>query len=68
MKGRGIGVDDQYALTSRLRGSCDVRCQPWRAKRRLVNPGSHEATLLSERLVRVVCRHFMDFKQIQAVW
>ncbi len=27
----------------------DNRCQPWRAKRRLVNPGSREAALLTRR-------------------
>ncbi|MCP4266534.1 MAG: hypothetical protein GY777_13335 [Candidatus Brocadiaceae bacterium] len=27
----------------------EIRCQPWRAKRRLVNPGSREAALLTRR-------------------
>ena len=26
-----------------------IRCQPWRAKRRLVDPGSREAALLTRR-------------------
>ncbi|MBL3619477.1 MAG: squalene/phytoene synthase family protein, partial [gamma proteobacterium endosymbiont of Lamellibrachia anaximandri] len=29
-----------------------VRCQPWRAKRRLVVPGSREAALLTRRALR----------------
>ncbi len=30
----------------------DVRCQPWRAKRRLVDPSSREAALFSRRALR----------------
>ncbi|MBL3589370.1 MAG: DNA polymerase IV, partial [gamma proteobacterium endosymbiont of Lamellibrachia anaximandri] len=29
-----------------------IRCQPWRAKRRLVVPGSREAALLTRRALR----------------
>ncbi|WP_419601099.1 hypothetical protein [Thiolapillus sp.] len=29
-----------------------VRCQPWRAKRRLVDPSSREAALFSRRALR----------------
>ncbi|WP_419636175.1 hypothetical protein [Thiolapillus sp.] len=30
----------------------DIRCQPWRAKRRLVDPSSREAALFSRRALR----------------
>ncbi len=30
----------------------DYRCQPWRAKRRLVDPSSREAALFSRRALR----------------
>ena len=33
-------------------GSCISRCQPWRAKRRLVVPSSREAALFSRRALR----------------
>ncbi|WP_419601802.1 cytochrome c peroxidase, partial [Thiolapillus sp.] len=33
-------------------GDDDMRCQPWRAKRRLVDPSSREAALFSRRALR----------------
>ena len=35
--------------SSRETGIGDFRCQPWRAKRRLVDPSSREAALLTRR-------------------
>ncbi|WP_419582153.1 IS66 family insertion sequence element accessory protein TnpB [Thiolapillus sp.] len=47
-----------YAFTNRRRDKIkllyweDNRCQPWRAKRRLVDPSSREAALFSRRALR----------------
>ncbi|WP_419644429.1 transposase domain-containing protein, partial [Thiolapillus sp.] len=48
---------DQYEIigekiTRRLAQQPGSRCQPWRAKRRLVDPSSREAALFSRRALR----------------
>ncbi len=49
-------VDQRIGLLDRLaacftdhRNPESIRCQPWRAKRRLVDPSSREAALLTRR-------------------
>ncbi|MEJ1497903.1 MAG: hypothetical protein RPU13_15710 [Candidatus Sedimenticola sp. (ex Thyasira tokunagai)] len=44
-EGIGVGLTINQTFVKRLHG----RCQPWRAKRRLVIPGSREAALLTRR-------------------
>ncbi|MEJ1398877.1 MAG: hypothetical protein RPU52_15350, partial [Candidatus Sedimenticola sp. (ex Thyasira tokunagai)] len=45
---RGEGSADRLTIWAN-RYLSDFRCQPWRAKRRLVIPGSREAALLTRR-------------------
>ena len=52
-------VDQRIGLLDRLaacftdhRNPESIRCQPWRAKRRLVDPSSREAALFSLRALR----------------
>ncbi|WP_419634052.1 FG-GAP repeat protein [Thiolapillus sp.] len=52
---RNQGGTDNWGQVKKLLpsdGSSDDRCQPWRAKRRLVDPSSREAALFSRRALR----------------
>ncbi|MBL3590992.1 MAG: hypothetical protein JMN24_14520, partial [gamma proteobacterium endosymbiont of Lamellibrachia anaximandri] len=44
--------DESWDVSQDLKEAHSYRCQPWRAKRRLVVPGSREAALLTRRALR----------------